>query len=209
MPQITVTEHLLLHQKESPMATGRFTRLLNELTGRRRSFPGEVRKAGLVDALGFTARSTSRASRLQKLDENANKVSSTASSGPGLSPSPRGERRPHLIPDSIPRGKTSSFRSPGRSSNIDANATWHHLSIDRAKDSANANASATCSRRFRAGGRRLFPLRTSNMILYTTGTGFTVHLEPSVGEFLLSPSGPSDSGDWQGDTATSGLLDDN
>ena len=31
MPQITVTEHLLLHQKESPMASGRFTRLLNDL----------------------------------------------------------------------------------------------------------------------------------------------------------------------------------
>ena len=52
MPQVTVTEHLLLHQKESPMASGRFTRLLNELILAAKIISREVRKAGLVDEIG-------------------------------------------------------------------------------------------------------------------------------------------------------------
>ena len=38
MPPVTVIEHLLLHQKESPMASGRFTLLLNELILAANSF---------------------------------------------------------------------------------------------------------------------------------------------------------------------------
>jgi fructose-1,6-bisphosphatase I len=50
----TVTEHLLFHQKESPMATGRFTHLLSELILSAKIISREVNKAGLVDILGFT-----------------------------------------------------------------------------------------------------------------------------------------------------------
>ncbi|MDO9082054.1 MAG: class 1 fructose-bisphosphatase, partial [Humidesulfovibrio sp.] len=46
--QITVTEHLLLHQKQVPMATGRFTRLFNELILSAKIITREVSKAGLL-----------------------------------------------------------------------------------------------------------------------------------------------------------------
>ena len=74
MPQITVIEHLLFHQKESPMATGRFTRLLNDLILAAKIISREVRKAGLVDALGFTGEINVQGEEVQKLDEFANKV---------------------------------------------------------------------------------------------------------------------------------------
>lgn len=73
MPQITVTEHLLLHQKESPMASGRFTRLLNELILAAKIISREVNKAGLVDALGFTGEINVQGEQVQKLDEYAKK----------------------------------------------------------------------------------------------------------------------------------------
>ncbi|MGM0645032.1 MAG: class 1 fructose-bisphosphatase, partial [Thermodesulfobacteriota bacterium] len=74
MRQITVTEHLLLHQKESPMATGRFTRLLNELILSAKIISREVNKAGLVDALGATGDVNVQGEQVQRLDEFANNV---------------------------------------------------------------------------------------------------------------------------------------
>ena len=74
MQQITVIEHLLLHQKESPMATGRFTRLLNELILAAKIISREVNKAGLVDVLGFTGTINVQGEEVLKLDEFANRV---------------------------------------------------------------------------------------------------------------------------------------
>ena len=68
MPPITVIEHLLLHQKESPMATGRFTRLLNELILAAKIISREVNKAGLVDILGFTGETNVQGEQVLKLD---------------------------------------------------------------------------------------------------------------------------------------------
>ena len=70
----TVTEHLLLHQKESPMATGRFTRLLNELILSAKIISREVNKAGLVDILGFTGEINVQGEEVVKLDEFANRT---------------------------------------------------------------------------------------------------------------------------------------
>ncbi|HKI81127.1 MAG TPA: class 1 fructose-bisphosphatase, partial [Pseudodesulfovibrio sp.] len=52
--QVTVTEHILLHQKMVPGATGQFTRLFNELVLSAKIIGRAVNKAGLVDILGFT-----------------------------------------------------------------------------------------------------------------------------------------------------------
>ena len=72
--QITVTEHLLLHQKHVPMATGRFTRLFNELILSAKIITREVSKAGLVDVLGFTGEINVQGEEVKKLDEFANRV---------------------------------------------------------------------------------------------------------------------------------------
>ena len=72
--QITVTEHLLLHEKRSPEATGRFTSLLNNLVLAGKIISREVSKAGLVDVLGSTGEVNVQGERVQKLDEYANSI---------------------------------------------------------------------------------------------------------------------------------------
>ena len=73
MRQITVTEHLLLHQRQEPMATGRLTRLLNELILSAKIISREVNKAGLVDVLGNTGEINPQGEEIQRLDEFANR----------------------------------------------------------------------------------------------------------------------------------------
>lgn len=74
MRQVTVVEHLLLHQKQVPMATGRFTRLLNELILSAKIISREVNKAGLVDILGYTGDKNVHGEQVTRLDEYAHRV---------------------------------------------------------------------------------------------------------------------------------------
>jgi fructose-1,6-bisphosphatase I len=192
MPQITVTEHLLLHQKESPMATGRFTRLLNELILAAKIISREVRKAGLVDVLGFTGEVNVQGEQVQKLDEYANKVLIHRMQRAGVLCAIASEENADLIliPDSFPKGEYFLIFDPlDGSSNIDANVNVGTIfSIYRAKDGGNGERLSDLlqkgSEQVAAG---YFLYGTSTMMVYTTGTG--VHgftMDPSVGEFLLS-----------------------
>ena len=74
MRQVTVVENLLLRQKERPMASGRFTRLLTELILSAKIIDREVSKAGLLDVLGVTGEVNVQGEIVQKLDDFANKV---------------------------------------------------------------------------------------------------------------------------------------
>jgi len=192
MPQITVTEHLLLHQKESPMATGRFTRLLNELILAAKIISREVRKAGLVDVLGFTGEINVQGEQVQKLDEYANKVLIHRMQRAGVLCAIASEENADLIliPDTFPKGEYFLIFDPlDGSSNIDANVNVGTIfSIYRAKDSGNGERLSDLlqkgSEQVAAG---YFLYGTSTMMVYTTGSG--VHgftMDPSVGEFLLS-----------------------
>jgi fructose-1,6-bisphosphatase I len=71
---ITITEHLLREQRESPDATGAFTHLLNELIVAAKVISREVNKAGLVDILGATGDVNIQEEQVQKLDVFANRV---------------------------------------------------------------------------------------------------------------------------------------
>ena len=72
MRQITVTEHLLLHQTQSPAATGHFTRLLYDLILSAKIISRSLNSAGLLDVLGATGAINVQGERVQKLDELAN-----------------------------------------------------------------------------------------------------------------------------------------
>ncbi len=192
MPQITVIEHLLLHQKESPMATGRFTRLLNELILSAKIISREVNKAGLVDVLGFTGEVNVQGEKVQKLDEYANKVLIHRMQRAGVLCAIASEENADLIriPDVFPRGEYFLIFDPlDGSSNIDANVNVGTIfSIYRTKDSGNGERLSDLlqkgSEQVAAG---YFLYGTSTMMVYTTGSG--VHgftMDPSVGEFLLS-----------------------
>jgi len=192
MPQVTVTEHLLLLQKASPMATGRFTRLLNELILAAKIISREVNKAGLVNVLGFTGETNVQGEKVQKLDEFANSVLIYRMQRSGLLCAMSSEENADLIeiPDSFQQGDYILIFDPlDGSSNIDANVSIGTIfSIFRR---TGENSPVKLEEVLQKGSEQVaagyFLYGTSTMMVYTTGdgvNGFT--LDPSVGEFLLS-----------------------
>ena len=192
MRQITVTEHLLIHQKVSPMATGRFTRLLNELILAAKIISREVNKAGLVDVLGFTGEVNVQGEQVQKLDDYANRVIIHRMQRAGVLCAMASEENADLIeiPDKFDTGDYILIFDPlDGSSNIDVNVSIGTIfSIYRRKDGTRPVVLGDVLRK---GAEQVaagyFIYGSSTMMVYTTGNG--VHgftLDPSVGEFLLS-----------------------
>ncbi len=194
MPQITVTEHLLLHQKESPMATGKFTALFNELILSAKIISREVNKAGLVDVLGFTGEVNVQGEKVRKLDEYANSILIHRMERAGVLCAMASEENADLIeiPPAFPKGNYILIVDPlDGSSNIDVNIDVGTIfSIYRRPNENDTSYIDLCdvlqkgSEQVAAG---YFLYGTSTMMVYTTGKG--VHgftLDPGVGEFLLS-----------------------
>ncbi|MBT8764016.1 class 1 fructose-bisphosphatase [Desulfohalobiaceae bacterium Ax17] len=192
MRQITVTEHLLVHQKASAMATGRFTRLLNELILAAKIISREVNKAGLVDVLGFTGEVNVQGEQVKKLDEYANRVIIHRMERAGVLCAMASEENADLIeiPAKFGQGDYILIFDPlDGSSNIDVNVSIGTIfSIYRRKDGTRP---VVLSDVLQKGAEQVaagyFIYGSSTMMVYTTGNG--VHgftLDPSVGEFLLS-----------------------
>lgn len=192
MPQVTVTEHLLLHQKASPMATGRFTRLLNELILAAKIVSREVNKAGLVNVLGFTGETNVQGEKVQKLDEFANSVLIYRMQRSGLLCAMSSEENADLIeiPDSFQHGDYILVFDPlDGSSNIDVNVSIGTIFsiLRRTGESSAVKLEEVLQKGSEQVAAGYFLYGTSTMMVYTTGSGvngFT--LDPSVGEFLLS-----------------------
>lgn len=191
--QITVTEHLLLHQKQVPMATGRFTRLFNELILSAKIIHREVSKAGLVDVLGFTGDINVQGEEVKKLDEFANRVLIHRLSRCGALCAMASEENADIIeiPDGLPTGDYFVIFDPlDGSSNIDANVSIGTIfSIYRRKSPSDSRllAGDYLQRGADQVAAGYILYGSSCMMVFTTGdgvNGFT--LDPSVGEFLLS-----------------------
>jgi len=193
MHPVTVIEHLLLHQKESPMATGRFTRLLNELILAAKIISREVTKAGLVDVLGFTGEINVQGEEVLKLDEFANRILIHRMERAGVLCAMASEENADLIeiPSAFPSGEYILIFDPlDGSSNIEGNVSIGTIfSIYRRKSPEGKRL--TLDDVLQKGSEQVaagyFVYGSSTMMVYTTGrgvNGFT--LDPSVGEFLLS-----------------------
>ncbi|MFP5240072.1 MAG: class 1 fructose-bisphosphatase [Acidobacteriota bacterium] len=193
MRQVTVTEHLLLHQKESPMATGRFTSMLNELILAAKIISREVNKAGLVDVLGLTGEVNVQGEAVRKLDDYANDILIYRMERAGVLCAIASEENADVIeiPDNLPQGDYILIFDPlDGSSNIDANVNVGTIfSIYRRKSCSKTGA--TLADVLQKGADQVaagyFLYGTSTMMVYSTGRG--VHgftMDPSVGEFLLS-----------------------
>ncbi|SDB20878.1 fructose-1,6-bisphosphatase I [Desulfonatronum thiosulfatophilum] len=193
MPQITVIEHLLYHQKESPMATGRFTRLLSEMILSGKIINQEVNKAGLVEILGLTGETNIQGEKVRKLDEFANQVLVHRLQQAGVLCALASEENADLIlvPEDCPRGDYIIIFDPlDGSSNIDANVSIGTIfsifrRISTGEEPVTLNDVLQKGARQVAAGYIIYG--SSTMLVYTTGNG--VHgftLDPSVGEFLLS-----------------------
>lgn len=193
MPQVTVTEHLLLHQKESPQATGRFTRLFNDLILAAKIIVREVNKAGLVDVLGFTGDVNVQGEQVRKLDEYANTILIHRMERSGVLCAIASEENADLIEisEKFPHGDYIIIFDPlDGSTNIDVNVNVGTIFSILKREPGGSN-SATLSEALQKGAKQVaagyFLYGTSTMLVFSTGKG--VHgftLDPGVGEFLLS-----------------------
>ncbi len=193
MPQVTVIEHLLWHQKESPHATGRLTRLLSELILAAKIVSREVNKAGLVEILGFTGSVNVQGEEVRKLDEYANRIIIYRLERAGVLCAMISEENADIIeiPPPFPSDEYVLCLDPlDGSTNIDDNVSIGTIfSIYRRKTPI--GKTPTLSDVLQKGSQQVaagyFLYGSSTMMVFTTGQG--VHgftLDPSVGEFLLS-----------------------
>jgi fructose-1,6-bisphosphatase I len=191
--QITVTEHLLLHQKKSPEASGVFTQLLYDLILAAKLIARSVNKAGLLDVLGGTGETNVQGEHVQKLDEFANRILIHRMERSGALCAMASEENADLI--SIPRQFSKGdyiliFDPLDGSSNIDVNINVGTIfSILRrvSPREEEAGLSDVLQPGHKQVGAGYVLYGPSTMLVYTTGHG--VHgftLDPSVGEFLLS-----------------------
>ncbi len=193
MRQITVTEHLILHQKKSPAATGMFTGLLHDLILAAKLITRNVSSAGLLDVLGGTGEINVQGEAVQKLDDFANRVLIHRMERSGALCMMASEEIADIIPvpSRFTRGDYVLIFDPlDGSSNIDVNInTGTIFSILRRRTPASQDPSIDDA--LQAGMHQVAAgyilYGPSTMLVYTTGQG--VHgftLDPSVGEFLLS-----------------------
>jgi len=189
---ISVIEHLLIHQKESPAATGQFTRLLSELIFSAKIISREVNKAGLVDILGLTGEINIQGEQVRKLDDYANKVLIYRMQRAGVLCAMASEENADIIeiPDNLPKGNYILVFDPlDGSSNIDANVNIGTIFgiYRKVSDRPYVTLEDFLRKGLEQVAAGYFIYGPSTMLIYTTGNGvngFT--LDPSAGEFLLS-----------------------
>ncbi len=191
--QITVVEHLLLHQKKSPAATGKFTQLLYDLILAAKLITRSVNKAGLLDVLGGTGEVNVQGEHVQKLDEYANQVLIHRLERSGALCLMASEENPEpiSIPSHLPKGDYILVFDPlDGSSNIDVNinvGTIFSIMRRKSANSGEVDPNELLQPGYQQVAAGYFLYGPSTMMVYSTGQG--VHgftLDPSVGEFLLS-----------------------
>jgi fructose-1,6-bisphosphatase I len=189
---ITVTEHILTKQKETPEATGAFTALLAELTVAAKIIAQKVDKANLTEDLGFVGSESVDEEHFQKLIEFANATIINRVSHIGHLYCMGSKKETDLIP--IPpkyaKGDYVLIFDPlGGITNIDVHIDVGTIfSILKRADTADMSVMTDV---LQPGLQQVaagyFMYGSSTMMVYTTGSG--VHgftLEPRIGEFLLS-----------------------
>lgn len=194
MADVTVTEHLLLHQKKmAPQATGQFTGLLYDLILSGKSISRRVAKAGLIDILGGTGEVNVQGEDVQKMDDIANRLLIYRMERCGALCAMGSEEEAELIrvgPE-FPRGDYILIFDPlDGSSNIDINVdigTIFSILRRPAGNTGEVRLEEVLQPGVNQVGAGYILYGPSTMLVMTTGQG--VHgftLDPGVGEFLLS-----------------------
>ncbi len=193
MSEITVTEHLLLHQKLSPHATGQLTGLLYDFILSGKIISGRMNKAGLLDILGGTGEINVQGEHVQKLDDIANTVLRYRMERCGALCAMGSEEEADIIkiPSEFPQGDYILVFDPlDGSSNIDVNINVGTIFSILRRPQGNSGevrieeVLQPGTQQVAAGYIMYGP---STMLVFSTGQG--VHgftLDPGVGEFLLS-----------------------
>ncbi|MEW6743250.1 MAG: class 1 fructose-bisphosphatase [Planctomycetota bacterium] len=190
---VTLEQHIIESERRfSPHATGDFSGLLSDLCLAFKIITREVRRAGLVDVLGFTGVTNVQGEAVRKLDELADELIRRAMDHGGHLCAMASEEVEGVIrmPKNYPKGKYVLLYDPlDGSSNIDANVSIGSIfSIFQRVSSEGDGTLEDCLQpgwKQKAAGYALYS--SSTLLVYTTGHG--VHgftLDPTVGEFLLS-----------------------
>ena len=193
MADITVTEHLLLHQKRSPQATGQFTGLLYDLILSGKTISRRINKAGLLDILGGTGEVNVQGENVQKMDSIANRILLYRMERCGALCAMGSEEEPELVrvgPE-FPRGDYILIFDPlDGSSNIDVNINVGTI-FSILRRPAGSTGEVSLDEVLQPGIQQVAAgyilYGPSTMLVFSTGQG--VHgftLDPGVGEFLLS-----------------------
>ncbi len=189
---MTIERHIIDQQKRFPKATGEFSALLYDMAFAAKVISREVRRAGLVDILGFTGSENVQGEMVRKLDEYADDVIFRAMDHTGRLCCMASEERDDLIPipEEFECGHYVLLYDPlDGSSNIDANVSIGTIfSIHRrvSKEGRGELEDAVQSGDKQVGAGYVL-YGSSTILVYTSGQG--VHgftLDPTVGEFLLS-----------------------
>jgi fructose-1,6-bisphosphatase I len=189
---ITIERHILDQERQFPEATGAFSNILYDLALAAKIISRDVRRAGLVDILGYTGATNVHGETVKKLDEFAHEVIFKALDHCGHLCVMASEEREEIlpIPPQFPTGNYVLLYDPlDGSSNIEANVSVGTIfSIHRKVSEGERGELADClqpgTQQVAAG---YVVYGSSTMLVYTTGNG--VHgftLDPSIGEFLLS-----------------------
>lgn len=195
MPQVTVTEHLLLHQKKSPAATGVFTQLLYDLIVSAKLISRNISQAGLLDVIGETGTVNVQGERVQKMDEYANRVLIHRMERSGALCMMASEENADAIkiPPRFSKGEYLLVFDPlDGSSNIDVNinvGTIFSILRRRSPHDRDPDLSDLLQPGFDQVAAGYFLYGPSTMMVFSTGEGLHAFtLDPTVGEFLLAMS---------------------
>lgn len=189
---ITLTRHILQTQAMHPEATGEFSALMAQIGVAGKMIASDLRRAGLINILGYTGQTNVQGEAVKKLDEIANETFVKVFQYSGLVCALASEEldKPVAMPENFPQGKYLLLFDPlDGSSNTDVNMPMGTIfSVLRHDFSRGMPADADLIRPGTeqvAAGYLMYG--SSTMLVYTAGRG--VHgftLDPSVGEYLLS-----------------------
>ena len=187
---ITFTQHIAARQREFPEATGGLTALFQQIMVAAKIITREVRKAGLVDALGLTGKVNVQGEEVQFLDDFANQTIIRNVSHIGqlcvMSSEENADTIP--IPRGFPCGKYAlTFDPLDGSSNIDANVSIGTIfSLLPAVDGADRDDLASFLQPGRAqlaAGFFIYGPQLALVLTLGSGTDIFVY-SPRVGQFL-------------------------
>jgi fructose-1,6-bisphosphatase I len=189
---VTIERHIIEAERRFPEATGAFSNILYDIALAGKIISREVRRAGLVDALGYTGGVNVHGETVKKLDEYAHDVIFKALDHCGHLCIMASEEAEDVlpIPDHFDTGRYVLLYDPlDGSSNIDVNVSVGTIfSIHRKISAGERGALEDCLQPgVRQVGAGYVVYGSSTMLVYTTGNG--VHgftLDPSIGEFVLS-----------------------
>jgi fructose-1,6-bisphosphatase I len=188
----SVNRYILQQQHRFPDARGDFSEIMTQIAAAAKVVSREVRKAGLVDILGFTGTRNVQGEKQKKLDIFANEAFIEALSQNCHIAALASEEDEDIV--QTPRQERSrryvvSVDPLDGSSNIDVNVSVGTIfSVHRrVSDGETATAEDLLQPGSRQAAAGYVLYGSSTMLVYSTGynvQGFT--LDPSVGEFLLS-----------------------